>query len=159
MLWHLMVDTDSHMTTNLVECINSVLKGRVIYQSLHLSRQHITGLTSCSLRKESRLSLALVLDIMTYLKCVRCLVDWSMQLTYVDNTVIVRLDWQVYVHDVYKMDHIRRVYKVRFKPFRNLTSWPAYHGPHFVPNPFIIRVTKDDSLLECRDSNGAERGG
>ncbi|RYR00081.1 hypothetical protein Ahy_B07g088132 [Arachis hypogaea] len=25
-----------------------------------------------------------------------------------------RLDWQMYVHDVYKMDQVRRVYKARF---------------------------------------------
>ncbi|RYR42044.1 hypothetical protein Ahy_A08g038489 [Arachis hypogaea] len=37
-----------HMTTNLVECINSVLKGARNLPSLHLSKQHSTGLMSCS---------------------------------------------------------------------------------------------------------------
>ncbi|KAL4394067.1 hypothetical protein AHAS_Ahas02G0114900 [Arachis hypogaea] len=31
-----------HMTTNFVECINSVLKGHAISQSLRLLRQHFT---------------------------------------------------------------------------------------------------------------------
>ncbi|RYR73310.1 hypothetical protein Ahy_A02g007665 [Arachis hypogaea] len=47
------------------------------------------------------------------------------------------LDWQVYAHDVYKMDQIRRIYRVRFRPLKNLTTWPAYNGSRFVPNPFL----------------------
>ncbi|RYR31792.1 hypothetical protein Ahy_B01g056703 [Arachis hypogaea] len=40
------------------------------------------------------------------------------------------LDWQVYVHDVYKMDQVlRRVYRARFRPLGNPTTWPAYNGP------------------------------
>ncbi|XP_016173880.1 uncharacterized protein LOC107616434 [Arachis ipaensis] len=42
-----------HMTTNLVECINSVLKGAHNIP-MHLSKQHSTGLTSCSPEKEPR---------------------------------------------------------------------------------------------------------
>ncbi|RYR25544.1 hypothetical protein Ahy_B02g059349 [Arachis hypogaea] len=53
-----------------------------------------------------------------------------------------RLDWQVYVHDVYKMDQVRRVYRARFRPLGNPTTWPAYNGPRFMPNPFLRRVTK-----------------
>ncbi|XP_057724141.1 uncharacterized protein LOC130940106 [Arachis stenosperma] len=40
-----------------------------------------------------------------------------------------RLDWQLYVHDVYKMDQVRRVYRARFKPLGNPTTWTFYHGP------------------------------
>ncbi|RYR65882.1 hypothetical protein Ahy_A03g011809 [Arachis hypogaea] len=53
-----------------------------------------------------------------------------------------RLDWQLYVHDVYKMDQIRRVYRVRFRPLGNPSTWPVYHGPRFVGNPFLRRVSK-----------------
>ncbi|RYR55876.1 hypothetical protein Ahy_A05g021724 [Arachis hypogaea] len=53
-----------------------------------------------------------------------------------------RLDWKLYVHDVYKMDQIRRVYRARFRPLGNPTTWPAYNGPRFVPNPYLRRVTK-----------------
>ncbi|RYR32093.1 hypothetical protein Ahy_B01g057094 [Arachis hypogaea] len=53
-----------------------------------------------------------------------------------------RLDWQVYVHDVYKMEQVRKVYKARFRPLGNPTTWPMYNGPRFVPNPFLKRVTK-----------------
>ncbi|RYR35457.1 hypothetical protein Ahy_A10g050603 [Arachis hypogaea] len=53
-----------------------------------------------------------------------------------------RLDWKLYVHDVYKMDQVRRVYRARFRPLGNPTTWPAYNGPRFVPNPYLRRVTK-----------------
>ncbi|RYR25645.1 hypothetical protein Ahy_B02g059515 [Arachis hypogaea] len=53
-----------------------------------------------------------------------------------------RLDWQVYVHDVYKMDQVRRVYRARFRPLGNPTTWPSYNGPRFVPNPYLRRVSK-----------------
>ncbi|RYR72324.1 hypothetical protein Ahy_A02g006521 [Arachis hypogaea] len=53
-----------------------------------------------------------------------------------------RLDWQVYVHDVYKMDQVRRVYRARFRPLGNPTTWPAYNGPRFIPNPFLRRLGK-----------------
>ncbi|XP_015969328.1 uncharacterized protein LOC107492786 [Arachis duranensis] len=53
-----------------------------------------------------------------------------------------RLDWQVYVNDVYKMDQVRRVYRARFRPLGNPATWSAYHGPRFVGNPFLRRVAK-----------------
>ncbi|RYR79007.1 hypothetical protein Ahy_A01g003868 [Arachis hypogaea] len=99
-----------------------------------------------------------------------------------------RLDWKLYVHDVYKMDQIRRVYRARFRPLGNPTTWPAYNGPRFVPNPYLRRVTKgrpkmtrflneiDTRMLRrprrctlcgaeghsrsrCRQSSGANAGG
>ncbi|RYR55311.1 hypothetical protein Ahy_A06g030551 [Arachis hypogaea] len=53
-----------------------------------------------------------------------------------------RLDWQLYVNDVYKMDQVRRVYRARFMPLGNPITWPAYNGPRFIPNPYLRRVTK-----------------
>ncbi|RYR61373.1 hypothetical protein Ahy_A04g018543 [Arachis hypogaea] len=53
-----------------------------------------------------------------------------------------RLDWKMYVHDVYKMDQVWQVYRARFRPLGNPTTWPAYNGPRFVPNPYLRQVTK-----------------
>ncbi|RYQ96878.1 hypothetical protein Ahy_B08g092788 [Arachis hypogaea] len=61
------------------------------------------------------------------------------------NKVEYQLDWQVYVHDVYKMDQVRRVYKVRFRPLVNPTTRPIYHGPRLIGNPFLRRVAKGRS--------------
>lgn len=48
----------------------------------------------------------------------------------------------MYVHDVYKMDQVRRVYRARFRPLGNPATWPAYNGPRFIPNPYLRQVTK-----------------
>ncbi|RYQ93028.1 hypothetical protein Ahy_B09g099286 [Arachis hypogaea] len=53
-----------------------------------------------------------------------------------------RLDWKLYLHDVYKIDQVRQVYRARFRPLGNPTTWPAYNGPRFVPNPYLRRVSK-----------------
>ncbi|XP_025633290.1 uncharacterized protein [Arachis hypogaea] len=53
-----------------------------------------------------------------------------------------QLDWQVYVHDIYKMDQVRRVYRARFRPLGNPTTWPSYNGPRFVLNPYVRRISK-----------------
>ncbi|RYR08502.1 hypothetical protein Ahy_B05g076223 [Arachis hypogaea] len=53
-----------------------------------------------------------------------------------------RLDWKVYIHEVYKMDQVQRVYRASFKTLGNPATWPTYHRPRFVPNPFLRRVTK-----------------
>ncbi|RYR24664.1 hypothetical protein Ahy_B02g058176 [Arachis hypogaea] len=42
----------------------------------------------------------------------------------------------------FKMDQVRRVYRARFRPLGNPTTWPAYNGPRFVLNPYLRRVTK-----------------
>ncbi|RYR78879.1 hypothetical protein Ahy_A01g003744 [Arachis hypogaea] len=42
----------------------------------------------------------------------------------------------------FQMDQVRRVYSVRFRPLGNPTTWPVYHGPRFVGNPFLRQVSK-----------------
>ncbi|RYR30818.1 hypothetical protein Ahy_B01g055587 [Arachis hypogaea] len=42
----------------------------------------------------------------------------------------------------FQMDQVRRVYRARFRPLKNPATWPAYHGPRFVGNPFLRRVAK-----------------
>ncbi|RYQ79106.1 hypothetical protein Ahy_Scaffold7g108305 [Arachis hypogaea] len=42
----------------------------------------------------------------------------------------------------FQMDQVRRVYRARFRPLGNPTTWPAYNGPRFIPNPFLRRLGK-----------------
>ncbi|XP_057760423.1 uncharacterized protein LOC130980798 [Arachis stenosperma] len=53
-----------------------------------------------------------------------------------------RLDWKQYVHEVYTMAEIRKVYRTRFRPLENPTTWPVYLGSRLVPNPHLRRVAK-----------------
>ncbi|MED6167033.1 hypothetical protein PIB30_115217, partial [Stylosanthes scabra] len=52
------------------------------------------------------------------------------------------LDWHSYVHDVYRIDQIRKVYRARFRPLGNPSTWPVYQGSRLIPNPALRRVGK-----------------
>ncbi|XP_029147545.1 uncharacterized protein [Arachis hypogaea] len=179
-----------HMTTNLVECINSVLKGARNIPVTALVKATFHRLNELFTRKraeaEARINAGHVFsDMVTSKLHANQRASGNIQVSYFDREHEVfevrempsgveyavdlrqqwcdcaefqvdripcrhvlaccanqRLDWQVYVHDVYKMDQVRRVYRARFRPLKNPTTWPAYHGPRFVGNPFLRRVAK-----------------
>ncbi|RYR13242.1 hypothetical protein Ahy_B04g070342 isoform E [Arachis hypogaea] len=132
-----------HMTTNLMECINSVLKDARNLPITALVKATFYRLNELFTRKraeaESRINAGHVFsDIVTSklhvdrIPCRHVFACCANQ----------RLDWQLYVHDVYKMDQVRRVYRARFRPLGNPATWPAYNGPRFIPNPYLRRVMK-----------------
>ncbi|XP_015968760.1 uncharacterized protein LOC107492270 [Arachis duranensis] len=179
-----------HMTTNLVECINSVLKGSHNLLITALVKATFYRLNELFTRKraeaEVRINAGHVFsDIVTSKLHVNQLASGNIQVSCFDcqNEVFEvrempsgmefavdlrglrcdcgefqvdripcrhvfaccanqRLDWQLYVDDVYKMDQVRRVYRARFRPLGNPATWPAYNGPRFIPNPYLRRVTK-----------------
>ncbi|XP_025703408.1 uncharacterized protein [Arachis hypogaea] len=179
-----------HMTTNLVECINSVLKGSHNLPITALVKATFYRLNELFTRKraeaEVRINAGHVFsDIVTSKLHVNQLASGNIQVSCFDcqNEVFEvrempsemefavdlrglrcdcgefqvdripcrhvfaccanqRLDWQLYVDDVYKMDQVRRVYRARFRPLGNPATWPAYNGPRFIPNPYLRRVTK-----------------
>nr|XP_025661183.2 uncharacterized protein LOC112756778 [Arachis hypogaea] len=138
-----------HMTTNLVECINSVLKGARNLPITALVKATFYRLNELFTRKraeaESRITAGHVFSEVVTLKLnANQLASSNIQVNCFDrmNEVFERLDWRVYVHEVYKMDQVRRVYRARFRPLGNPTTWPVYSGPRFVPNPNLRRVTK-----------------
>ncbi|XP_057739739.1 uncharacterized protein LOC130956766 [Arachis stenosperma] len=45
-----------------------------------------------------------------------------------------RLDWQVYVHDVYKMSQICKVYRGEFVPMGDPSTWDRYEGAKVIAN-------------------------
>ncbi|XP_057733987.1 uncharacterized protein LOC130949221 [Arachis stenosperma] len=53
-----------------------------------------------------------------------------------------RLDWQLYVHDVYKMTEVRKVYRFEFTPLGDPETWPTYEGPTLVVSPAMRRTSK-----------------
>ncbi|RYR49863.1 hypothetical protein Ahy_A07g036385 [Arachis hypogaea] len=42
-----------------------------------------------------------------------------------------RLDWQLYMHDVYKMTEIHKVYRFEFTPLGDPETWPLMKDPHW----------------------------
>ncbi|RYR28446.1 hypothetical protein Ahy_B01g052575 [Arachis hypogaea] len=179
-----------HMTTNLVKCINSVLKGARNLPVTALMKATFYRLNELFTRKraeaEARINAGHVFsDVVTSKLHANQLASGNIQVSCFDRQNEVfevrdmpsglefavdlrglrcdcgefqvdripcrhvfaccanqRLDWQVYVHDVYKMDQVRRVYRARFRPLGNPTTWPAYNGPRFIPNPILRRVGK-----------------
>ncbi|RYQ89454.1 hypothetical protein Ahy_B09g096091 isoform M [Arachis hypogaea] len=142
-----------HMTTNLVECINSVLKGARNLPITALVKATFYRLNELFTRKraeaEARINAGHVFsELVTTKLHANQLASGNIQVDRIPCRHVFaccanqRLDWQLYVHDVYKMDQVRRVYRARFRPLGNPSTWPAYTGPRFVPNPFLRRVTK-----------------
>ncbi|XP_025651750.1 uncharacterized protein [Arachis hypogaea] len=179
-----------HMTTNLVECINSVLKGARNLPITALVKAIFYRLNKLFTRKraeaEARITTGHVFSELVTSKLhanqlasgkiqvncfdrqnevfevreMPCGVEYAVDLRrqrcdcgefHVDQISCrhvfaccanQRLDWHVYVHEVYKMDQVRQVYRSRFRPLGNPTTWHAYNGPRFVPNPYLRRVTK-----------------
>ncbi|RYQ90195.1 hypothetical protein Ahy_B09g096435 isoform A [Arachis hypogaea] len=142
-----------HMTTNLVECINSVLKGARNLPVTALVKATFYRLNELFTRKraeaEARINAGHVFsDVVTSKLHANQLASGNIQVDWIPCRHVFaccanqRLDWQVYVHDVYKMDQVRRVYRARFRPLGNPTTWPAYNGPRFIPNPYLRRVGK-----------------
>ncbi|XP_025679105.1 uncharacterized protein [Arachis hypogaea] len=179
-----------HMTTNLVECINSVLKGARNLPITALVKATFYRLNELFTRKraeaEARINAGHVFsEVVTSKLHANQLASGNIQVSCFDRQNEVfevrempsglefavdlralrcdcgefqvdripcrhvfaccanqRLDWKLYVHDVYKMDQVRRVYRARFRPLGNPTTWPAYNGPRYVPNPYLRRVSK-----------------
>ncbi|RYR52810.1 hypothetical protein Ahy_A06g027678 [Arachis hypogaea] len=150
-----------HMTTNLVECINSVLKGARNLPITALVKATFYRLNELFTRKrvkaEARISAGHVFfDVVTSKLHANQLASGNIQVSCFDrlNEVFkVRempsgLEFAVDLRGLrcdcgeFQMDQIRRVYRARFKPLGNPTTWPAYNGPQFVPNPYLRRVTK-----------------
>ncbi|XP_029148257.1 uncharacterized protein [Arachis hypogaea] len=178
------------MTTNLVECINSVLKGARNLPITALVKATFYKLNELFTRKraeaEARINAGHVFsEVVTSKLHANQLASGNIQVSCFDQQNEVfevrempsglefavdlrglrcdcgefqvdripcrhvfaccanqRLDWKLYVHDVYKMDQVRRVYQARFRPLGNPTTWPAYNGPRYVPNPYLRRVSK-----------------
>ncbi|RYR35349.1 hypothetical protein Ahy_A10g050518 [Arachis hypogaea] len=150
-----------HMTTNLVECINSVLKGARNLPITALVKATFYRLNELFTRKraeaEARISAGHVFsDVVTSKLHANQLASGNIQVSCFDrlNEVFeVRempsgLEFAVDLRGLrcdcgeFQMDQIRRVYRARFRPLGNPTTWPAYNGPRFVPNPYLRRVTK-----------------
>ncbi|XP_016207018.1 uncharacterized protein LOC107647460 [Arachis ipaensis] len=158
-----------HMTTNLVECINSILKGARNLPITALVKAIFYKLNELFTRKIAEAEARINADHVNYfdrqnevfeVREMPSRVEYAVDLCHqrcdcgefqVDRIFCrhvfaccanQRLDWQVYVHDVYKMDQIRRVYQARFRPLGNPTTWPSYNGPRFVSNPYLRRVAK-----------------
>ncbi|RYQ89458.1 hypothetical protein Ahy_B09g096091 isoform A [Arachis hypogaea] len=101
-----------HMTTNLVECINSLHANQLASGNIQVN---------CFDRQNE-----------------------VFEVREMPSGLEYAVDLRRHQCDCgeFQMDQVRRVYRARFRPLGNPSTWPAYTGPRFVPNPFLRRVTK-----------------
>ncbi|XP_015963931.1 uncharacterized protein LOC107487748 [Arachis duranensis] len=179
-----------HMTTNLVECINSVLKGARNLPVTALVRSNFYRLNELFTRKSTEAHDRLR-NGFTYSEFATKRVEESFR--RVENIVVnrfnrrnemfevremqdgtiytvnlaqrhcncghfqverlpcrhvlacranQRLDWQLYVHDVYKMSQIYKVYRGEFVPMGDPSTWDRYEGAKVIANWTLRRATK-----------------
>ncbi|KAL4276825.1 hypothetical protein AHAS_Ahas20G0245900 [Arachis hypogaea] len=131
-----------HMTTNLVECINLVLKGARNLPITALVKATFYRLNELFTRKraeaEARINASHVFsDVMTSKLHANQLASGNIQVSCFDR--------QNEVFEVREMPSGLE-FAVDLRGLRcdcgNPTTWPAYNGPRFVPNPYLRRVTK-----------------
>ncbi|XP_057763557.1 uncharacterized protein LOC130984130 [Arachis stenosperma] len=146
-----------HMTTNLVECINSVLKGARNLPVLALVRATYYRLNELFTRKSAETHERKRAGFM-YSAFAQQRIEASMQqagnivvhrfdrrnevFEVREMTTEKRLDWQLYIHDVYKMTEVRKVYRFEFTSLGDPETWPAYEGSTLVANPALRRTSK-----------------
>ncbi|XP_057730854.1 uncharacterized protein LOC130946197 [Arachis stenosperma] len=165
-----------HMTTNLVECINSVLKGArnlpvtaIVRAAAHERvRNGFTYSEFATKRVEESFRRAgnIVVnrfDRRNEMFEVREMQDGSIHTVNLAQRhcdcghfqverlpcrhVLAccanqRLDWQIYVHDVYKMSEICKVYRGEFVPMGDPSTWAPYEGAKVIANWTLRRATK-----------------
>ncbi|XP_016162717.1 uncharacterized protein LOC107605365 [Arachis ipaensis] len=148
-----------HMTTNLVECINSVLKGACNLPVLAMVRATYYRLNELFTRKSAETHerkragytysafaqqrIEAIVDLARRTcDCGRFQVEQIPCRHVIACCANQRLDWQLYVHDVYKMTEVHKVYRFEFTPLGDPKTWPAYEGPTLVANPALRRTSK-----------------
>ncbi|XP_057734467.1 uncharacterized protein LOC130949875 [Arachis stenosperma] len=160
-----------HMTTNLVECINSVLKGAgnlpvtanvrsTFYRLNELftrksveAHEHIrneftysefaTKRVEESFRRAGNIVVNLFGRRNEIFEIANCKMVERLPCRHVLACCANQhLDWQVYVHDVYKMSEICKVYRSEFVPMGDPSTWASYEGAKVIANWTLRSATK-----------------
>ncbi|XP_072078106.1 uncharacterized protein [Arachis hypogaea] len=154
-----------HMTTNISECVNSVLKGTqnlpvtALVKSTYgrLAELFIVRgqIAEAQLESGQRFCQALVKAIERNLKDARdrtCDCGYFQALHYPCCHAIAccaqsRLDWATYIHEVYTMSKVFNVYRMGFLPPILEGLWPTYAGPTIIPDPNMRRAREGRPML------------
>ncbi|XP_068498053.1 uncharacterized protein [Phaseolus vulgaris] len=149
-----------HMTTNLVESINSVLKGsrslpicalvKTIFERTNAWFVEQATKMQCMLRAEHEFPD----DIVALLRkneaqSAMCHVqrydrensvfDVQDMLTIEHQRYPITFTVTTFVAPVFSLHNILKAYEVQFNPIRNQDYWSTYMGPNFLPDPIMRR--------------------
>ncbi|XP_020986016.1 uncharacterized protein LOC107481570 [Arachis duranensis] len=132
-----------HMTTNISECVNSVLKGtRNLSVTSLVKSTHQSEYTVAETTPTGNFSLG---SYRVSLKDQTCDCGHFQALHYPCCHAIAccaysRLNWASYVHKVYRMSEVFQVYKLGFVLPIPEGLWPPYAGPTVIPDPNMRRA-------------------
>nr|XP_025702935.1 uncharacterized protein LOC112803668 [Arachis hypogaea] len=112
-----------HMTTNISECVNSILKG-------------VRNLPVASLVKATYCRLAELVSLASR----TCDCGYFQALHFPCQHALAccaysRVTWTSYVHSVYQISSVFNVYRMGFTPPIPEGFWPPYDGPTVIPDP------------------------
>ncbi|XP_057740073.1 uncharacterized protein LOC130957220 [Arachis stenosperma] len=144
-----------HITTNLSECINAVLKGtrylpisaivRITYERLHklfvTKGREAQSLLAAGRRFSQRLLAAIEknrekIPKMRVTHCDRRASSLHHPCRYaLAACAATSIEWVPYVHPVYIQEAIFKVYEMEFPPIPDGSMWKEWHGTRLCPNP------------------------
>ncbi|XP_015941353.1 uncharacterized protein LOC107466857 [Arachis duranensis] len=173
-----------HMTTNISECVNSVLMGtrnlpvlvKAIERNLKdvrcftvtLFDRHQAEYTVAETTPTDNFSLG---TYQVFLRDRTCDCGYFQTLHYPCCHAIAccaqsRLDWAMYVHEVYTMSKVFSVYRMGFLPPIPEGLWPLNAGLTIVPNPNMrraregqLRSTRIRNTMDEADTSQSKRCG
>ncbi|RYR49920.1 hypothetical protein Ahy_A07g036444 isoform B [Arachis hypogaea] len=155
------------MTTILVECMNSILKGAHNLFVTAIVRSTFYRLNELFTQKSVEAH-EHVLNGFSYSKFVTKLVEESFRhagnivvsqfdrcnkmfevCEIQDGSIYNHLDWQVYLHDMYKMYEIYKVYRGEFVLMDDPSTWARYEGAKVITNWTLRCATKGQPKSTC----------
>ncbi|RYR33056.1 hypothetical protein Ahy_A10g047605 [Arachis hypogaea] len=131
-----------HITTNIVECINSRIE-KNMQQAVNIVMHRFDRRNEVFEVREMTSAKVLVVDLAPRsCDCGHFQVERLPCHHVIACCANQHLDWQLYVNDVYKMTEVHKVYRFKFTQLSDPETWPAYKGPTLVANPASRRTSK-----------------
>ncbi|XP_015939634.1 uncharacterized protein LOC107465153 [Arachis duranensis] len=156
-----------HMTTNLVECINGVLKGARNLPITSLVKATFYRLNELFTRKKAEAEARTNAGHVFSEYAINKLQSNQQAAGNIQVNLFNRQNEVFEVREMpsgLEMEEIKKVYRARFKPLGNPATWPVYQGPRHIPNPHLKRVSKGRpkitrflNEMDMRDMRGPRR--
>ncbi|XP_027337074.1 uncharacterized protein LOC113850717 [Abrus precatorius] len=141
-----------HMTTTLVEFINSVLKGArnlpitALVRATYFLLAKLFARKGCEAYAQKKaghiFSEAVTTRLQSNEQASRNLFVAVFDRRNETFLVQDNIDWRCYVEDVYKINELCKVYKKEFGVIGNESMWRIYRGLKLIPNPNLKRIIR-----------------
>ncbi|XP_039122070.1 uncharacterized protein LOC120258686 [Dioscorea cayenensis subsp. rotundata] len=154
-----------HMTTNLAECVNSVLKGTRNLPITAMVKSTYFRLAELFVRKGVQAQAQIASSLIFSESLMKVIQEnqqaassiYVRQFDHEEKSFMmlhfpcrhvlaacshIHLHWEEYVDNVYRLQTVFNVYRKEFEPVSNERYWNPYNGPRLHPNITMRRPTK-----------------